>query len=95
MEESANLIPELLGRLERKVAGEALVVWEAFVRFCEEEIRLEPEKVLGAIFEPALENVGWLRDLAEGLDLKPEQETVEEYQANLTKAWNVYLARAV
>ena len=95
VEESANLIPELLGRLERKVAGEALAVREAFVRFCEEEIRLEPEKVLGAIFEPALENVRWLGNLAEGLDLELEQETVEEYQVTLTKAWNVYLARAV
>jgi len=95
VEESANLIPELLGGLGRKVAGEALVVWEAFVRFCEEEIRLEPEKVLGAIFEPALENVRWLEDLAKGLDLEPEHETVEEYRVTLTKAWNVYVARAV
>ena len=95
VEESANLIPELLGRLERKVAGEALAVWEAFVSFCKEEIRLEPEKVLGAIFEPALENVRWLGDLAEGLGLEPERETVEEYQTTLTKAWNVHVGRAV
>jgi hypothetical protein len=95
VEESANLIPELLGRLERKVAGEALPIWEAFVRFCEEEMRLEPEKVLGAIFEPALENVRWLEDLAKGLDLEPEHEAVEEYQATLTKAWNVFVACAV
>jgi hypothetical protein len=94
VEQSANLIPELLGRLERKVAGEALPIWEAFVRFCEEEMGLEPEKVLGAIFEPALENVRWLEDLAEGLDLEPEQETVEEYRAILTKAWNIYVTRA-
>jgi hypothetical protein len=95
VEVSANLIPELLGRLERKVAGEALPIWEAFVRFCEEEIRVEPEKVLGAIFEPALENVRWLEDLAKRLDLELEHETVEEYQVNLTKAWRVYVARAV
>jgi hypothetical protein len=95
VEVSANLIPELLGRLERKVAGEALPIWKAFVRFCEEEMRLEPEKVLGAIFEPALENVRWLEDLAKGLDLEPKHQTVEEYQATLTKAWNVYVGRAV
>src|SRR3712207_1159895 len=88
VEVSANFIPELLGRLERKVAGEALPVWEAFVRFCEEEMGLEPEKVLGAICEPALENVRWLEDLAKGLDLEPEHETVEEYRAILTQAWN-------
>jgi hypothetical protein len=95
VEKSANLIPELLGRLERQVAGETLPIWEAFVRFCEEEMRLEPEKVLGAIFEPALENVRWLEDLAEGLDLEPEHETVEEYRAILTQAWNVHIAPAV
>jgi len=94
VEESANVIPELLGRLERKVAGEAFVVWQAFVRFCEEEIQLEPEKVLGAIFEPALENVRWLEDLAERLALEPERESVEEYQSTLSKAWNVQMARA-
>ncbi len=95
MELSANLIPELLGRLERKVAGEALPIWEAFIRFCEEEMKLEPEKVLGAIFEPALENVRWLEDLAERLDLEPEHETVEEYRLILTKAWNIHIAPAV
>ena len=95
VEKSANLIPELLGRLEGQVAGETLPIWEAFVRFCEEEMRLEPEKVLGAIFEPALENVRWLEDLAKGLDLEPEHETVEEYRAILTQAWNVHIAPAV
>jgi hypothetical protein len=58
-------------------------------------MRLEAEKVLAAIFEPALENVRWLEDLAKGLDLEPEHQTVEEYQATLTKAWNVYVGRAV
>jgi hypothetical protein len=95
VEVSANLIPKLLGRLERKVAGEALPIWEAFARFCEEEMRLEPEKVLGAIFEPALENVRWLEDLARGLDLEPEHDTVEEYRVILTKAWNVHMTLAV
>ena len=95
VELSAKFIPELLGRLERKVAGEAVVVWEAFARFCEEEVGLEPEKVLGAICEPALENVRWLEDLAERLDLEPEHETVEEYRATPTNAWNGYVARAV
>jgi hypothetical protein len=95
VEVSANFIPELLGRLERKVAGEALPIWEAFARFCEEEMRLEPEKVLGAICEPALENVRWLEDLASGLDLEPEHETVEEYRVILMKAWNAHMTLAV
>ena len=76
------------------MAGEALVVWEAFVRFCEEEISLESEKVLGAIFEPALDNARWLEDVTERLALEPERESVEEYQATLSKAWNVQIARA-
>ena len=70
-------------------------MWEAFARFCEEEMRLEPEKVLGAICEPALENVRWLEDLASGLDLEPEHETVEEYRVILMKAWNVHMTLAV
>jgi hypothetical protein len=95
VEKSANFLPELLSRLERKVVGEALPIWEAFARFCEEEMALEAEKVLAAIFEPALENVRWLEDLAKGLDLEPEHETVEEYRVILTKAWNIHIAPAV
>jgi hypothetical protein len=50
---------------------------------------------MAAIFEPALENVRWLEDLAKGLDLEPEHETVEEYRLILTKAWNIHIAPAV
>jgi hypothetical protein len=42
VEESFYLIPGLLDRLERELAGEAVAVWEAYTQFCEEEVGLSP-----------------------------------------------------
>ena len=45
-----ELLPELMGRLERELVTEALAVWEAFSGFCEEEMGLSAEKLLQATF---------------------------------------------
>lgn len=88
VEESFELIRGgLLDRLERELAGEVVAVWKAYTRFCEEEIGLGAEKVLRATFEPVLQNVRFLEELADRLGLEPESATVEEYRAVLVEGW--------
>ncbi len=87
VEKAAAFVPGLLDRLERELAGEALIVWKAFAGFCEEEIGLEPEKILKAFPEPALKNVGWLKQLAERLELQAEQGAVQENRVALVEVW--------
>jgi hypothetical protein len=87
VKESSDVIPGLLDRLEWELAEEPVAMWEAFSVFCDEEVGIEPEKLLKAIFEPELDNVRFLKDLAESLGLEPERWTVEEYRAALTEGW--------
>jgi hypothetical protein len=87
VEESSGLIPGLLARLERELAEEAMAVWVAYTRFCEEEMELGADKVLKATFKPALQNVRFLEELADRLGLEPEPATVEEYRAALAEGW--------
>jgi hypothetical protein len=91
--EDTRFIPELLERLERELATEALAVWEAFSSFCEEEMELSPEKLLRAAFAPALEDVGWLKELCERLELEAEKEAVEEYHEHMRGHWEYRLGR--
>jgi hypothetical protein len=87
IKEDGRLIPELLERLERQLATEGLAVWQAFSVFCEEEIGISPEKLLGATFPPALEDVGWFRQLCERLQLEAEAADVEEYHEYMRSQW--------
>jgi hypothetical protein len=87
IKEDGRLIPELLERLERELATEGLAVWQAFSLFCEEEIGISPEKLLRATFPPALEDVGWFRQLCERLQLEAEAADVEEYHEYMRSHW--------
>jgi hypothetical protein len=87
VEESSGRISQLLDRLERELAGKYLAVWEAYTRFCEDEMGMGAEKVLKATFEPALQNVRFLEELADRLGLEPEPTTVEEYRVALAEGW--------
>ena len=69
VEKYGELLPELLGRLERDLATEALAVWEGSCGFCEEEMEISPEKLLQATFAPALVDVGWFGELVGRLEL--------------------------
>jgi hypothetical protein len=94
VEESFDLIRGgLLDRLERELAEEVVAVWKAYTRFCEEEIGLGAEKVLRATFEPVLQNVRFLEELADRLGLEPEPATVEEYRAALAEGWRRFVDR--
>ena len=80
-------LTEILDRLERELASEAITVWTAYRRFCEETMEIEAVKLLRATFKPALEDVRWLEGIAERLGLEPEVAAVEEYRAGLTEGW--------
>ena len=87
IKEDGRFIPELLERLERELATEGLAVWQAFALFCEEEVGISPEKLLRATFPPALEEVGWFRQLCERLQLEAEEADVEEYHEYMSSHW--------
>ena len=87
IKEDGRFIPELLERLERELATEGLAVWEAFSLFCEEDMGISPEKLLRATFPPALEDVGWFRQLCERLQLEAEAAAVEEYREYMRSHW--------
>lgn len=93
VKQDGHFLPELLERLERELAAEALAVWEAFCGFCEEEMELSPEKLLRATFPPALEDVGWFRELCERLELEADQAAVEEYRESMRGYWRHQLGR--
>jgi hypothetical protein len=87
VEEDGRFIPELLERLERGLATEGLAVWRAFSLFCEEDMGISPEKLLGATFPPALEDVEWVRQLCGRLQLEVEAADVEEYRGYMRGHW--------
>jgi hypothetical protein len=87
VEESSGMVPRLLDRLEREIASEAIVVWAAYLRFCEETVQVEAEKLLMATFKPALEDIRWLESLVERLGLEAEAAAVEEYREGLVAGW--------
>jgi len=88
-----ELLPELMDRLERDLASEALGVWEAFSGFCEEEMGISTEKVLQATFSPALEDVMWFKDLCERLELEAEPAAAEECREALGAHWQRIVER--
>jgi len=80
-------LTDILERLERDLASEAITVWAAYVRFCEQTVEVEAEKLLKATFEPALEDVQWLEGIAQRLGLEPEEDAVEEYRVGMVEGW--------
>jgi hypothetical protein len=88
-----QLLPELMDRLERDLATEALAVWEAFSGFCEEEMGISSEKLLQATFGPALEDVMWFKDLCDRLELEAEPAAAEEHREALGAHWQRIVER--
>jgi hypothetical protein len=86
-----DIAPVLLQRLERDLAEKALPIWRAFGRFCEEELGVEPRKLLAAAFEPALAGVDRLERLVRELEIEDTEvveEQVEEYRRLLSEGWS-------
>jgi hypothetical protein len=82
-----------LAKLERELAGEALVVWVAFSRLCTEEMGLSVEKILTATFKPALEDVAFFEEVCERLGLEADQAAVEECREALGVHWRRLLSK--
>jgi len=95
VEHYGGAVPELMDRMERKVATEALSIWEGFAAFCREDMNLSPEKVLKVTVQPGLERIEDLKVRAERLELEPEPEITAAIRNGLTESWSVALERGV
>jgi hypothetical protein len=90
-----ELLPTILGRLERELAGEAITLWEGFAGFCTQHIGLEAEKVLKVVVEPGAERLENLKSLGERLELVPNLEKAEEIREGLAEAWGTIIEKGV
>ena len=75
-----------LATLERELAGEVLAMWGAFVHFCEEELLLEPEKLLKVWSESMLPRIEKLKNIPDPPEVN--QKVFKEYIAALEQMWS-------
>jgi hypothetical protein len=95
-----ELLPEIMDRMERELAGDALTLWSGFAAFCAESMGVAAEKILVATLqegpgEEAVRRVEGLKARAERLGLEPDKESVEEIRKPLAEAWSVVEERDV
>ena len=95
IEEYDGFMPELLDKLERELATNALSLWGGFVVFCEECIGVGAESVVAVVLEPVVDRIEDLKSRAERLGLEPKAETVEEIREGLAAGWRVVEKRGV
>src|SRR5215207_675644 len=89
-----ELLPEIMDRMERELAGDALSLWTGFETFCAEGMGVGAEKILAATLqegpgEEAVGRVEELKTLAGRLGLEPNAQSVEEIGEGLLEAWRV------
>ena len=89
-----ELLPEIMDRMERELAGDALSLWSGFAAFCAESMGVAAEKILAATLqegpgEEAVGRVKELKTLAGRLGLEPNAQSVEEIGEGLLEAWRV------
>jgi hypothetical protein len=89
-----ELLPEIMDRMERELAGEALSLWTGFETFCAEGMGVGAEKILAATLqegpgEEAVGRVKELKTLAGRLGVEPNAQSVEEIGEGLLEAWRV------
>jgi hypothetical protein len=89
----SKLIPDLMNRLEREVATEALSIWEGFSAFYREDMNLSPEKVLEVVVEPTLEHIEDMKARVERLGLEPDEEIATAIRKGLAESWSVIIER--
>jgi hypothetical protein len=95
VDKNGEFLPELLDRLERELATNALSLWEGFAAFCEESVGVPAEKVVAVVLEPVGGRIEDLKERAERLKLKPNAETVEEISEGLAESWRIVEKRGV
>jgi hypothetical protein len=89
--EEIDLMPELLTRMERKTTERAWTIWEAFASFAHEELEVEPEKLIKAVFEPVLTGVEDLKRRRARLGVEPDEQQAAEAGEAFSIAWSKYL----
>jgi hypothetical protein len=92
--EEADIMPELLTRLEEKTTQEAWTLFEAFSSFCREELEVEPELLTKALFEPFVARFEDLKARKEKFDTEADEGAASEYAAAFSEAWQSYLQGA-
>jgi hypothetical protein len=95
VEKYGEFLPELLEKLEREIATNALTLWEGFASFCEESVGVPAEKVIAVVLEPLANRVEDLKDRARSLELEANAEAVEEIREGLGESWRVVEERGV
>jgi len=93
--EYLGFLPEVLDRLERTLASDALSLWKGFCAFCEEYVGVGAEKIVAVVLEPVAGRIENLEARAERLGLQADPETVEEIREGLRESWRVVEERGV
>ncbi len=89
VEEYGKFLPELLDKLERELATNALSLWEGFAAFCEKSVGVPAEKVVAVVLEQLADRIDDLKERAKRLKLEPNAETVEEIREGLAESWHI------
>ena len=87
-----ELLPEIMDRMERELAQEALDLWAGFEAFCAEGMGVGAKKIMAATLLDGPGSVGPIEELeavAERLGLEPDAGSFEETRATLLEAWQV------
>jgi hypothetical protein len=92
--EEADIMPELLSRLEQQTVRQAWTLWETFACFARESLEVAPEKLIKALFEPALSGIEDLKERKERLGVEPDEGRGAEYEAAFSETWERYLQKA-
>ena len=95
IEQYGGLLPQMLDRLERTLASDALSLWAGFCAFCEECVGVGAQKIMAVVLEPVAGRIEDLEARAKRLGLKPDAKTVEEIREGLRESWRVVEERGV
>jgi len=93
--EYLGFLPEVLDRLERTLASDALSLWAGFCAFCQECVGVGAQKIVAVVLEPVAGRIEDLEARAERLGLEPDAETVSEIREGLKESWRVVEERGV
>jgi hypothetical protein len=92
--EEVDIMPEILGRVERKTTRQAWTLWEAFAGFVETSLEVAPEKLIKVLLEPALSGVEDLKERKKRLGVKSDEEHLAEYETAFSEMWDLHLKKA-
>jgi hypothetical protein len=92
--EEVDIMPEILGRVERETTRQGWTLWEAFAGFAEATLEVAPEKLIKVLLEPALSGVEDLKERKERLGVEPDEGLSAEYRAVFSEMWERHLEKA-